>query len=102
MWVVVGAFLLLGMKVWVRIVYDVVALFRKGTESPRWIRRSPWWAWALSAVALVAVFVGVEYALGVDPTDGDNWVPLGVLAEMLGYLMVAVTLIVVVVPEGCR
>lgn len=100
LWVVVGAFLLLGMKVWVRIVYDVVALFRKGTESPRWIRRSPWWAWALSAVALVAVFVGVEYALGVDPTDGDNWVPLGVLAEMLGYLMVAVTLIVVVVPEG--
>lgn len=41
LWVVVGAFLLLGMKVWVRIVYDVVALFRKGTESPRWSAAAP-------------------------------------------------------------
>ena len=100
LWVVVGAFLVLGAKLWAKIAYDLAALFRKGVEQPRWLRRSKWWAWALAAAGVVAVFIGVEFALGIDPTDADNWVPVSVLAEILGYLMVAVTLIVVVVPEG--
>ena len=100
LWVVVGAFLVLGVKLWTKIAYDLAALFRKGVEQPRWLRRSKWWGWALAAGGVVAVFIGVEYALGIDPTDADNWVPVSVLAEILGYLMVAVTLIVVVVPEG--
>ena len=100
LWVVVAAFLVLGTKVWMKIVYDVVALFKKGAEPPRWVRRSPWWAWAVAAVVIVGGFMAVEYALGINPVDDANWVPMGILAEILGYLMVAVTLIVVVVPEG--
>ena len=100
LWVIVGAFLVFGAKLWVKIVYDVAALFKKGTGQPRWILRSRWWVWGLLAAGILAVFIGVEYALGIDPADQENWVPMGVLAEILGYLMVAVTLIVVVVPEG--
>lgn len=100
LWVIVGAFLIFGTKVWVKIIYDVAAIFRKDAEQPRWIKRSKWWVWGLLAAGVVAVFIGVEFALGIDPADEANWVPMGVLAEILGYLMVAVTLIVVVVPEG--
>lgn len=100
LWVIVGALLVLGAKFWLKVAYQVAALFRKAGGAPDWLRRSKWSLWALAAAGVVAVFIGVEYALGVDPLDADNWVPVGVLAEVLGYLMVAVTLIVVVVPEG--
>ncbi len=97
---IVLALLVLGFKMWVPVIYNVIALKNKNVSTPRWIRKSPWWAWVLGAAGVMVVFAGAEYAFGINPMDDENWIPLGILARILGYMMVAVTLIVVVVPEG--
>ncbi len=62
-----------------------------------------WMSWLqfLSyGVLLFFVSCGFGYAIGINPIDPKSWMSVEVAGRILQYFMVAVTLIVVAVPEG--
>lgn len=48
----------------------------------------------------LCLFVLIGYLFGINPLNSESWVSLDVAGRILQYFMVAVTLIVVAVPEG--
>ena len=65
--------------------------------------KKSWMSWLqfLSyGVLLFFVSCGFGYAIGINPFDAGSWVSVDVAGRILQYFMVAVTLIVVAVPEG--
>lgn len=94
-----GAFIALG-KVWVPIVWDAFYLMGKPRKLPALVERGGWWIWLLLGAAAFVVVACCGYLFGVDPLMGASWVDSHQAARVLGCFMVAVTLIVVAVPEG--
>jgi Ca2+-transporting ATPase len=94
--------------VWLPMVYDGLEL-ALGMEAPGWlggdddetsdtVRR---WLIALSlGVLIAAVGLGGGWAMKLIPESPSAWLPEGGLAKFLTYFMIAVTIIVVAVPEG--
>ncbi len=99
-----GAAIIAGMvllvKVWVPIVYDGIKLTGKNIETPKGVVEGSWLKWiAFGAITFVAL-CGVGYLFGVNPLDPAAWISIDAAGRILQYFMVAVTLIVVAVPEG--
>lgn len=94
-----GAFVALS-KVWVPIVYDGLILMGKKSELPAPIQKWGWLAWVGIGVLFFAAFAGIGYLFGVEAHKIENWVSIEQAARILQYFMIAVTLIVVAVPEG--
>ncbi|MDD4820243.1 MAG: calcium-translocating P-type ATPase, PMCA-type [Flavobacteriales bacterium] len=92
--------IIIGLKVWVKIIYRLISLRKKEEIEPLWVKKIPQWTLVVVVVLLWGVMMTVEYAFDINPLADENYVPLSVLSRILGYVMVAVTLIVVVVPEG--
>ena len=89
--------------VWLPIVYDYRELRGKEASPPAWMEGSSLLLWLMSALAgavVVAAGAGALYLTEVLPADYDTWVSTTVVQEYLRYFMVAVTIIVVAVPEG--
>ena len=115
-WFFIAA-LLLGVgvalvKVWLPIVLDSLELagvelampgFLEGPEGDdvSWGRGAlPWVGTVVAGVALFALLVAGGIAAGLlSPSPGD-WLRPAVGKALLGYFMIAVTIIVVAVPEG--
>ena len=53
-----------------------------------------------TAVVMFALGIGLGYVLHLIPASPAEWLPRAVGEEFLMYFMIAVTLIVVAVPEG--
>lgn len=87
-------------KVWMPIVYDALDLFGKPRSLPRPIEKWSWIAWLGIGAAVFAALAGVGYLFGVNALDKTEWISLESAGRILQYFMVAVTLIVVAVPEG--
>ena len=96
---IIGAMVALA-KVWVPILYDGLSLMEKGTKTPKSIEEGGWIRWVATGVLTFAVLCGIGWICGVNPTDPSAWVSLETAGKILQYFMVAVTLIVVAVPEG--
>ncbi len=90
-------------RVWVPIVYDLLEIVGHEKERPAWLERegvAPW----LQVLVIAGTFLGAAVVVGrltgVMPPSGTAWMPTEATEEFLKYFMIAVTLIVVAVPEG--
>ncbi len=88
-------------KVWLPICYDGLALFGSKKKTPRAVEQWNWGAWFGIGLLAFAAVAGIGYLFfGVDPTDIHRWISIDMAGRILQHFMVAVTLIVVAVPEG--
>ncbi|MDR0661684.1 MAG: calcium-translocating P-type ATPase, PMCA-type [Prevotellaceae bacterium] len=88
-------------KVWVPIVYDAKMLLGcKDSNVPNTIENGSWLRWMLIGLVTFIVLMAGGYPIGIDPFDTNSWMSIDTAGDILQYFMVAVTLIVVAVPEG--
>jgi len=88
--------------VWLPVTYDALELMGKEAEPPPWLDEGlSGWVKAIAA-GLLLFFLGVGGGtfFGELPAAGQPWLPSEVGTALLQYFMVAVTIIVVAVPEG--
>jgi Ca2+-transporting ATPase len=90
-------------RVWLPVVCDAVELTGRDRPENRWLEREdfrPWLHCLLAAAVIFGLGVGGGVALGHLPSSPPLWLPISTGLTLLGYFMVAVTIIVVAVPEG--
>ncbi|MEN9918039.1 MAG: hypothetical protein RL662_475 [Bacteroidota bacterium] len=97
--IIIGAIVAL-IKVWIPIIYDAFELMGKEKELPAAVENGGWLKWMGIGILTSAALVGVGFAFGVNPLEPTSWVSLETAGHILQYFMVAVTLVVVAVPEG--
>lgn len=87
-------------KVWVPILYDAFSLAGKEKPLPRCINRFGWLTWLIFGIIIFAIFCSIGVLFGVNPLNSSSWIDIEKANRILQYFMIAVTLIVVAVPEG--
>lgn len=87
-------------KMWVPIAYDGFELAGKKKKLPRAIKNWRWLAWIALGLLATVVLMAIGMLFGVDPSNPDSWISIDVAGNILEYFMIAVTLVVVAVPEG--
>lgn len=87
-------------KIWLPLVYDGFELTGKPKEIPRSVKNGSWFMWIGLGFLTFVALAGVGYLFGVDPLQKSSWISLDTAGDLLQYFMVAVTLVVVAVPEG--
>jgi Ca2+-transporting ATPase len=90
-------------KVWLPVVYDGLELIGRETSPPEWLEAEGIGVWVKTiagGAVLFAAAAGACWAAGVLPGAPGDWLPLGAGQAILAYFMIAVTIIVVAVPEG--
>ena len=97
--VIIGGLIAL-IKVWLPIIYDAFELAGKNIKLPKYVAEGGWLRWMLTGALVFVVLAGIGWASGIDPTCESSWVDMETARHVLQYFMVAVTLIVVAVPEG--
>lgn len=97
--VLLGAAVALA-KVWVPIVYDAFYLAGKPKEMPAAIEKRGWIVWVSLGLLTFLAIALIGFLFGVQPFEASSWISLDAAGRILNYFMVAVTLIVVAVPEG--
>jgi Ca2+-transporting ATPase len=100
--VVVGVLIMMS-RIWLPIVFDAFEIAGRHVKPPRWAQDNSAKGWALSAAAgvgVLAVGILLGSALGLIAPSPDQWLPGEAGIEFLHFFMIAVTIIVVAVPEG--
>ncbi len=92
----ISLILMLG-RVWLSVIADGVALARKREKTDKLLPRLGWAFWI--AISIV-FFMAFAYIIGCEWWILSSWISLDVANSILSYFMIAVTLIVVAVPEG--
>ncbi|GBU06976.1 hypothetical protein AwDysgo_03070 [Bacteroidales bacterium] len=87
-------------KVWAPIIYGGYELAGKKKEMPKIIEEGSWLKWMGFGFLSFILLAAVGLAFGVNPLDASSWISVDLAAKVLSYFMIAVTLIVVAVPEG--
>jgi Ca2+-transporting ATPase len=90
-------------RIWVPVVFDAVELTGRKRPENEWIDADGFkpWLQAIGAGAVIfMVSVGAGMLLGVLKGNPGAWLPLATTMALLRFFMVAVTIIVVAVPEG--
>lgn len=90
-------------RVWLPIVFDAIALAGEDRDSPEWLEATGWrpWAAALGLGAGIVIIGGAIGQMVADwPANPIDWLPPAAVKTFLAYFMIAVTIIVVAVPEG--
>lgn len=87
--------------VWLPTVYDALELTGRAAKPPRWLEEANWRCW-LAGFAVGGVLWGAGTGLGSAAgwLGGWPWLPGEAVEQFLAFFMVAVTIIVVAVPEG--
>lgn len=89
--------------VWLPVIYDGFELAGKELKVPEWLEAGGLAAWLkASAIGSIILMVGVGWGYFVNllPSSLNNWLPGDFASALLQYFMIAVTIIVVAVPEG--
>ena len=89
--------------VWTPILFDGFELLGINGQKMRWMRVTKTSSWAMAAIIGAAIYflmAGVIWIMGSSLFATQAWFPLEVTERLLLYFMVAITLIVVAVPEG--
>jgi Ca2+-transporting ATPase len=90
-------------RVWLPVVYDAFELLGTKVRPPGWLENDTLAGWlktVLLGATLFGASLGLGYALGLVPASARDWLPYDAGEEFLKYFMIAVTIIVVAVPEG--
>jgi len=98
--IVIIAALVALVKVWMPIIYDGYELVGNKKELPKSVEEGGWFKWFGFGFLTFILLMLLGYAFGIDPLNNASWVSIDVAGRILQYFMVAVTLIVVAVPEG--
>ncbi|MBD2336468.1 calcium-translocating P-type ATPase, PMCA-type [Calothrix sp. FACHB-156] len=106
-WYVVGlliiSVLVALIRVWLPVVFDGLELAGNKFVAPQWLEDNSLVDWLKTlgiGLAIFAIGLALGYPLGLIPSAVNNWIPSNVAKALLHYFMVAVTIIVVAVPEG--
>jgi len=87
-------------KIWIPIIYDGIELVGRRVELPKIIKTWNWLVWFIIGILLFFLLIIIGYLSGIDLLNHSSWVSLKRAGRIIQYFMVAVTLIVVAVPEG--
>jgi Ca2+-transporting ATPase len=90
-------------QVWLPIVYDGFEIAGKELEKPAWLDDSNFQQWLTSigsGIALFSLGISIGMLSNFLPTNPTQWLPLEIAQIFLTYFMIAITIIVVAVPEG--
>ncbi|WP_072620786.1 calcium-translocating P-type ATPase, PMCA-type [Spirulina major] len=101
--VVITAILVTLIPVWLPVVYDGLRLIDEDLDVPSWldVETLQGWLKALAGgLAVLGLGVGLGTLTQTLPPPSGLWLPPHVGQLLLEYFMVAVTIIVVAVPEG--
>lgn len=97
--VIAGVFVAMA-KVWIPIVFDAMALAGKKKEIPEAMEKRGWLHWLLLGAMTFTAIAICGFPFGVNMFVAEHWVSIEEAGNILQYFMIAVTLIVVAVPEG--
>ena len=89
--------------VWLPVIYDGLELAQNDIKSPKWlseIKLTTWLKTTIIGLGILATGVCLGYIAHLLPTSIEDWLPVNLANALLQYFMVAVTIIVVAVPEG--
>lgn len=91
-------------RIWLPVVYDLLRFLNKHLEYPKILTQNFFKSSAkllLGSIALFAIFYGIGLLLlRVNLFSAEAWFSLSTLNEIMLFVLVAITLIVVAVPEG--
>lgn len=87
-------------KVWMPILYGGFELTNKKKELPKSVKEGGWLRWLVTGLAVSVLVSCIGFAFGVNPFDLNSWIDIDTAGRVLQAFMIAVTLIVVAVPEG--
>jgi len=87
-------------KVWLPIYYDALTLFRPNKEIRNNFKSKSWGYYITIGLATFMALLLIGKLIGIDSFNSSTWINLKDAGRVLHYFMVAVTLIVVAVPEG--
>ncbi len=88
-------------NVWLPIVYDAFAVAGWEKERPTWLGGGKSWLYSIAlGIAFFGVFHGIGLAVSIIPTSPGDWFDRSDARQILRNFMIAVTIIVVAVPEG--
>ncbi|MDR2198753.1 MAG: cation-translocating P-type ATPase [Deltaproteobacteria bacterium] len=90
-------------RIWLPVVHDAFELWgKKRPESP-WLEKeglAPWLKSLGGGLAFFLFGLGLGYLCGILTGGPGSWLPVATALTLLRFFMVAVTIIVVAVPEG--
>lgn len=98
--VVIFAAMVALVKVWLPIIYDGYELLGIEKDVPKSVDEGSWLKWIGFGFLSFVVLSALGFAFGINPLIKESWVGIEAAGRILQYFMVAVTLIVVAVPEG--
>ncbi|MDR1109525.1 MAG: calcium-translocating P-type ATPase, PMCA-type [Deltaproteobacteria bacterium] len=90
-------------RIWVPVVFDACELAGRKRPENEWLDSEglkPWLQAIIAGGALFAVALTAGLGLGILHGGPSTWLPLATSLSLLRFFMVAVTIIVVAVPEG--
>lgn len=87
-------------KVWIPIIYDGFELIGIEKILPKSVEEGGWLKWFGFGIATFILLILIGFIANIKPFEATSWVSVEVAGRILQYFMVAVTLIVVAVPEG--
>lgn len=100
----IGAIILGGVvasiKIWLPILYDGFEILGKKKQLPKSVEKGSWLKWTLLGFLTFIILAASGYIFDVNPIESKSWIDINTASQILQYFMVAVTLIVVAVPEG--
>ncbi|AFY32965.1 calcium-translocating P-type ATPase, PMCA-type [Calothrix sp. PCC 7507] len=106
-WYVVGlliiSVLVVLSRIWLPVIYDGLELAGSEITAPNWLENNSFVDWLKTfgiGLTILAVGLALGYPFGLIPGSVNSWIPGNVAKALLHYFMVAVTIIVVAVPEG--
>ncbi len=92
-----------GRRVWLSVFYSGLELVKINIKQPEWLEDNSLMGW-LKTIGLGLVTyelgLGIGYTFGLLPEHLSECLPLHAAKQLLNYFMIAVTIIVVAVPEG--
>ena len=98
--IVILSSLVFFIKIWLPIIYDGLALAGIKKELPEFIEQWNWFVFFGLGMLTFFLLILFGYMVGIDPLNPLSWVSIKIAGRIIQYFMVAVTLIVVAVPEG--
>lgn len=87
-------------KVWIPIIYDAFELAGSDKKIPKCVEEWNLFKWfSLSILSFISL-CSIGFLFGINALSLDEWIGIEEISRILHFFMVAVTIIVVAVPEG--